>query len=239
MDIKCVICGEPYSAWGVNHGDMMAWETDLFRKGAGCPSCEGVRPAEKFVPQSLEDLENGDEDPMDRIIAYENAENGNIPAWEKPKDEVLHECDGCGVQLIRAVSQEVYDGNKREKVYEWIMPHNAPGARWYHSHRFDRIDAADYIEGGAEEFNWHPWDDDRSACPHCQKLCDTCGEAVISDIDGLKPDDCEDPGYSFMDPSSFSHSECYDCHLNHCSECECNPCECEDDEENDDEEEDA
>jgi len=34
-DIRCVVCGEPWEAYGVNHGDMLPWEAKLFRAGAG------------------------------------------------------------------------------------------------------------------------------------------------------------------------------------------------------------
>lgn len=39
-DIKCAICGEPWDSWHVRH-DMIPWESELFRKGAGCPECGG------------------------------------------------------------------------------------------------------------------------------------------------------------------------------------------------------
>lgn len=38
-DIRCAICGEPWDAYGVRHGDMTPPEADLFLQGRGCPDC--------------------------------------------------------------------------------------------------------------------------------------------------------------------------------------------------------
>ena len=38
-DIVCAICGEPWDAYGVCHGDMSPDEAKLFLAGEGCPSC--------------------------------------------------------------------------------------------------------------------------------------------------------------------------------------------------------
>lgn len=92
-DIKCVKCGEPWDSYGVNHGDMLPWESKLFKAGAGCPSCEGV--SNGWTPTSVFDIDNGDEDPMDRIVAHENV----TAKWTRPEDPKHWECDGCGVQV--------------------------------------------------------------------------------------------------------------------------------------------
>lgn len=80
MEIKCVVCGEP---WYLPLSDSMEkWEVKLFKAGAGCPGCKGVEPDPAWHPQEFTDVENGDEDPIDRIIAYENRDNR--PAWREP-----------------------------------------------------------------------------------------------------------------------------------------------------------
>jgi len=38
-DITCAKCGEPWDAYGVDHGDMTVAEAGRFHKGEGCPSC--------------------------------------------------------------------------------------------------------------------------------------------------------------------------------------------------------
>ena len=236
MDIRCVVCGEPYEAWGINHGDMMAWETDLFRAGAGCPCCLGVKN-EDYVPDSLADFENGDEDPIDRIFAREDFECGKVAAWAPPANEVLHECDGCGVKLCRILAAEVYDGYSREKVYDWVIePRTQASISYYRSHRFSILEPSDYIEGGDEEWNWHPWDDDRSACPYCAKRCDECDEVIVATVPELEPGDPCLPGASFLPPGDYTGNICVHCYDGYCSECQYkyNECQCETEEKEDD-----
>jgi hypothetical protein len=87
MDIICNMCGESWDSWGANHGDMAAWEYDLFKKGAGCPSCQGNGRKEEF----LEERERS-------LISYENQDfyplTGNYKGiWEMPETKVLWQCD--------------------------------------------------------------------------------------------------------------------------------------------------
>lgn len=42
-DIKCLVCGEPYEAYYVNH-DMTVSERNRLLSGAGCECCKGVKP---------------------------------------------------------------------------------------------------------------------------------------------------------------------------------------------------
>ena len=39
-DMVCAICGEPWDAYGVRHGDMTPAEARKFLSGQGCPSCQ-------------------------------------------------------------------------------------------------------------------------------------------------------------------------------------------------------
>lgn len=89
VDIYCVQCGEPWDAWGASHGDMEAWEYDLFRKGAGCPGCKG-KPETPFQPTKLEHVEFGDEDPALRINAFADRDEGKLPPWEPPPPPKPH-----------------------------------------------------------------------------------------------------------------------------------------------------
>lgn len=75
-DITCRVCGEPWEAYGIRHGEMTPEEADKFLKGLGCPCCKGKKPDRKdeddqgdrdFETEflhSLVDTENTDEDPI-------------------------------------------------------------------------------------------------------------------------------------------------------------------------------
>jgi len=131
-DTKCIVCGEPWDAYGVRHGDMLEWEADLFRKGAGCPRCEGT-PTKPFGPNTIFDFDNGDEDPMDRIVAYEN--QTERPIWKRPEPEIVWACVACGVQVV--INPDV--STSHEDRLEWNLSHDAPATKWWRSHKFDSI----------------------------------------------------------------------------------------------------
>lgn len=99
MDVKCVVCGEPWDFQGIDGGDMFRWEAKLFKVGSGCPTCEGVAPAGGYEPTTLADVEYGDRDPGERIQARERHEEGKAPKWERPEPTVLWSCEGCGVVM--------------------------------------------------------------------------------------------------------------------------------------------
>lgn len=50
-DRICRVCGEPWDAYGLNTGDVLWWEKELFDKGLGCPSCEGEGNEEWLEPE--------------------------------------------------------------------------------------------------------------------------------------------------------------------------------------------
>ena len=56
-DILCRVCGEPWDAYGVRHGDMEPGEAKRFLRGQGCPRCNGKKPEEISEAQDLERLE--------------------------------------------------------------------------------------------------------------------------------------------------------------------------------------
>ena len=69
-DILCAMCGEPWDAYGVSHGDMTSDEAARFLAGAGCPSCEfGAIPSSAGDPLAAaeSELEWSDDDPL-RIL---------------------------------------------------------------------------------------------------------------------------------------------------------------------------
>ena len=67
-DIRCAICGEPWDAYGVFHGDMTAEESKRFLKGLGCPCCPKDKPKVQTIENRIRQLgdlgENWDEDPL-------------------------------------------------------------------------------------------------------------------------------------------------------------------------------
>ena len=94
MDLSCAVCGEPWDAYGVRHGDMCKWEGKLFLKGAGCPCCEGYEPEGQTEDERLDILrdrllinpdEDGDLDLLSRI--GEGVMDPGRPKWERPADE--------------------------------------------------------------------------------------------------------------------------------------------------------
>lgn len=187
-DIKCVVCGEPWDAYGVTHGDMLKWEAKLFRAGAGCPSCEGVPNG--FAPESIFDVENGDEDPMLRILAAERVAEGTQPKWERPEDPKHWECDGCGVQVRT-------DLDTNELVY--YCPWGT--ASRYSEYEFER-------HGTPEKTPAHTFDGGFAVCEFCLESCDKCGAHLSHRIKG----DVYDDGYVWKVSGDDEHAYCSDCH---------------------------
>lgn len=193
MDIKCVRCGEPWDSYGVDHGDMFQWEAKLFKLGAGCPSCEG-RP-NGWEPATIGDVENGDGDPMDRIIAHERG--ASVP-WKRPTDPVHWKCDGCGVEVVTDVD---------DNTLAYRIPNGAKCRQWYHSHNFDR--------GEPEKEPAHVFGGQK-VCEFCLNHCVDCNAPITSH---LEFGDVYDEGYSHIQPGSYRDSVCTDCFEQYCSEC--------------------
>jgi len=201
MDIKCVVCGEPWDAYGVNHGDMEPWEAKLFKAGSGCPCCQGVG---NFEPQTIEDVENGDDDPMLRINAWEDRQNGKAPKWEKPEPKVFWTCDGCGVQVIGDPSLP----EKHEDFLQYDTPIGAKCNQWYNSHPFWR--------GIPKKEPAHIFGENK-VCEFCLDHCDRCSEPICSTLDY---DDMYDEGHSFPHPYNYDRAICVNCLEETCGECE-------------------
>lgn len=185
-DIKCVRCGEPWDSYGVRHGDMLPWEAELFRQGAGCPCCEGV--SNGWEPTGISDIENGDGDPIERLQAYEAPPK----KWERPEDPKHWECDGCGVQVRT-------DLDTNELVYRCPWGSIAR----YNAYEFER-------RGTPEKAPAHTFDGGFAVCEFCLDSCEKCGAALSHRVER----DCYDDGYVWTLPSDSMRERCYcaDCY---------------------------
>lgn len=186
MDIKCVVCGEPWDSYGVTHGDMLAWEAKLFKAGAGCPCCEGE--SNGWTPEKLSDVENADEDPMDRILAAERVAEGTAPKWDRPEDPKHWECDDCGVQVRTDLDND-------ELVYQTPFK----SASWYNAYRYERRGTP--TEEPAHRFG------ETSVCEFCLESCYKCSAPLSRAVEG----DVYDEGYIWT-VNGDDHSYCSECH---------------------------
>jgi hypothetical protein len=190
-DILCVKCGEPWDAYEL---DMLPWEADLFRKGAGCPSCEGI--SNGWQPTRMSDIDNGDEDPMQRLVAHEKG-----PDWKRPENSVHWTCDGCGVEVVTDVDSG---------ELEYHVPYGAECRQWYHSHPFTSRYAS------PEKTPAHTFGNGVKVCEFCLDHCADCGTPITSNV---QFGDTYDEGNSFLQPGSCTHSVCIDCLEQYCDDC--------------------
>lgn len=212
MDIYCIRCGEPWDAWGAQHGDMLEWEWQLFRAGAGCPACEGIDNG--FTPTRLEHVEMGDDDPGIRINQMDDKLDGCLPEWKRPDDKIFWTCGTCGVQVIGVVDYKP----DHEEYITYHLPPGAPGSQWYHSHAYDT--------GMPEKEPAHMFGD-TPVCEFCLQHCGACGAPVCS---LLETGDVYDEGWCAT-PAEYingMHSDvyCITCIESMCSECGGLPDDC-------------
>lgn len=185
-DIRCVVCGEPWDAYGVNHGDMLKWEAKLFKAGAGCPCCEGEPNG--YEPTRLSDVENGDEDPMLRIQAREAHEEGKAPKWERPTDPLLWACDGCKIRVVRDVDTD-------EPSYEAPYGSRASYEYWWRNQ--------DAPEKPEHTFTDTKWSDDIHVCERCYETCSECSTPIPPE------EGYDDPSSDqYHDPKHVCSEEC-------------------------------
>lgn len=217
-DLTCVVCGEPWDAWGVRHGEMLRWEASLFLKGAGCPSCEGESPHGE--PSDLEQLA-GLPGPQvaffrDRLLinpddedssALFDAMEGNAPKWQEPEAPGLWSCTGCAVEVIRDPTTDYPDGPVDGVVggdLAWR------GGRSVH-----------YSQGYGFHYGQHPKHQEPSEepphtiaeeqyCPGCATTCYHCGTSIFARSE-LEAGDPYDEGSAFLPDGYFDRVVCIPC----------------------------
>ena len=185
-NIPCSVCGEPWGAYGVTGGDMLPWEAALFRKGAGCPGCQGeadpnedggVRREHPHLEEHLRGrvIDGGFDDDVDPVGDVAGAR----PPWVKPPDRVLWTCHDCETRHMWDVD---YPLNERD------------------------IGVAAYFEGGGTSRRWR---DPRgepieleglTLCSNCVSTCPRCVEYVRGEDSVLRDGDY----------SNAWHPECAD-----------------------------
>lgn len=156
-DILCRVCGEPWDAYGVHHGDMMAWEARLFKAGAGCPSCEGVPPEGETDEQREErEVESARTmfDAWDDPHSFEHVNNvlassvtGHMPArkaWKEPEREVVWTCAGCKAQAVKPLQFSLCEPNTGSNAWlEWANGERVHYMHYMHGIAFARGDSLD------------------------------------------------------------------------------------------------
>ncbi len=203
-DIRCAVCGEPWDAYGVRHGDMKPWEAVLFRAGAGCPACEGTSDRDHTV-EHMESLilDDADDDP-DSFALTINPE-AKRPKWTRPPDVVLWECAGCDSKIVGDV--------------DW-----APDSEFYRGWSLRSANRDRYAQRDRHGNHIGRWSDDpedqfkiegKNYCPACATTCDDCGKDVFcsneSATDTQLCSDSYDPGMSFADPRDERSTICINC----------------------------
>lgn len=195
-DILCAVCSEPWDQYGITRGDMTPWEAELFRKGAGCPCCEGIAPrgAEAALEDHLRSVVMESEDPDSFTLLHRP--DAARPKWERPEDEIVFSCTGCDSQIKRDVDTgDLYWHTPTVDTYY----HNRPGGYDWST----KLDELFKIE-------------DKKYCPACATTCDDCSTPVFSSNESCTGvflvGDTYDPGASHCDPrSNYGGTLCTDC----------------------------
>lgn len=216
-DIYCTVCGEPWDAYGVHHGDMLEWEARLFKAGAGCPSCEGQEPtdAETLDPSVREDLRiesarsmaDGWDDPdsfplvLDIFTEAVTGKAPKRPEWKEPERPKLWTCAGCNASVVREW------GGLVEKSTELAWT-GGDKVHYWHGIAFKRGDSLDRGDIDAEPPHKIA---DKPYCDLCAQTCDgdTCRDSIFSRSDLF--DDTYSPGASFPGPRHHNDSLCLAC----------------------------
>lgn len=176
-DIHCAVCGEPWDAYGVQHGDMLPWEAALFRKGAGCPCCQGQAP-EGVEPEAMRLRQARDiiiNDAWDDPHAFDsvNRPEATPPKWERPEDPVVFTCECCAGQVRRNLDETTptlyWQGGKFGQMY------NLPDA-WDECLR-DLVVKEKVVSRAPSKWTLN----DRFVCPGCAEHCGECGEYTASE----------------------------------------------------------
>lgn len=205
-DVLCFVCNEPWDSYGARHGDMIPWEYDLFRKGAGCPCCEGESQtnaddkAYNAAKQAVFDSTDDDELVDNFVHAI-----GKRPKWERPENPVLWECESCRCKVVENLDLPIEGGFE----LEWEFHKNV---HWRVQNSYDdpTENPPHQIEGDAY-------------CEVCVSLCSDCGDTAVFNDGGP---DLYGPGGSIPTPGQgyyTNHRTCMDCYEQyyaHCDVCE-------------------
>lgn len=204
-DIPCRVCGEPWDAYGVHHGGMLPWERDLFKAGAGCPSCEGERPEEPCVENP--ELAHAEAilvgaawDDPDSFACPGVLSDTPVPAWKRPEPAVVDICHGCRVRIVI----DPDDGERR-----CDYPPRHPDAYRQRT----SSDPEDWFTISGERY-----------CDECAQVCDGDDCAALIFRDTSMAGDIYAEGASFLDQRhSYMNPDllCIDCYerIPSCPEC--------------------
>ena len=119
-DLYCKKCGEPFDEYGLHHGDMLAWQTDAFLKGLGCPCCLGIEKAHRRT--MMQDLEM-----MDAAIDHSapalmpDAEKPK-ESWEEPPPMELAVCSLCECKITVPQEEIFYKARGKKEFPEFYKP---------------------------------------------------------------------------------------------------------------------
>jgi hypothetical protein len=123
------------------------------------------------------------------------------PKWERPPDQVLFECAGCGARLERDI--DLSNDAPLDLAVSWC---NVPEAKAYRTRDWplDPNDSTLLTIGG------------KRYCPGCAVSCDECGKPIFSSSQSATGQvlygDTYDEGASFPDPRTCRPSNlCVDC----------------------------
>ncbi len=217
-DLLCRVCGEPWDAWGLHHGDVMAWEAKLFKAGAGCPSCEGVSPegdseqaSDARTIAAAEAASNEWDDPESFGLVRDvlaSAVTGKMPArrqWKAPEQKVLWQCAGCEVKAVASLRFSLCEENPPDQQREW------QGGQRVHYLRGVAFKTSD-IPGQDDPEETAPHTiDGKPYCDNCAQTCDGdgCRASIFqrSDLQG----DAYDAGSAFSLEGEYHDSYCVAC----------------------------
>lgn len=214
-DVKCAICGEPWNYYGALHGDMAAWEYELFRKGAGCPCCQGVseRNKDDMLLEHFSSIVFGGTDDPDSFDRLFDIDDSNVPKWEKPEPKKHWTCDKCGVSVVTS-NDAPLDGNKvstNKDYLEWYG-----GDKIYYQYGHGPYEYGYVAKDGPYDTDDYYELDGKKYCPGCTTICEQCDNVIFTNTDGM---DTYDVGYSFSNPDNpFYHPVCLNCYFRMTSE---------------------
>jgi hypothetical protein len=225
---------------------MRAWEYELFRKGAGCPCCEGetpkgLDPEEAEITHLRSVVFGGTDDPdqFERLHAV----NRDRPKWVEPEPEKLWTCHGCGVSVVRSLDAPL-DGAQTSQDDDWLEWYGGEKVH-YQGSNFAYAYSSIYNAEDPSEEPYHELGGEHY-CPGCVTRCAECGDPIFARSD-LEGGDVYDEGSSFPHPGNpFWGSLCLACYEEEsrcdtcghdlddcqcCDDCNSYPCECSEDDE--------